>query len=102
MRRPHPLALLLTLVQGALSLATLWPGTASGQATTNVSVHDLAYRHVERLVAEGLIDTVHICQRPYSRREVARLAGEAERNLPRLEARAADTTLTAAARAAFA
>jgi hypothetical protein len=92
----------LTLVQGALSLATLWPGTASGQATTNVSVHDLAYRHVERLVAEGLIDTVHIGQRPYSRREVARLAGEAERNLPRLESRAADTTLTAAARAAFA
>jgi hypothetical protein len=86
---------------GALSLA---PGTAPGQAlaTTNVPVQDLAYRHVERLVAEGLVDTVHVGQRPYSRREVARIAAEAERNLPRLEAKASDTTLTAATRTAFA
>jgi len=99
MRRPH---LLLTLVPCALSLAPLWPGTASGQATTNVPVQDLTYRHVERLVVEGLVDTVHVGQRPYSRREVARIAAEAERNLTRLEVKAADTTLAAGARAAFA
>src|SRR5687767_10451324 len=85
----------LTLVRGALSLALLWPGIATGQATTNVPVQDLTYRHVDRLVAEGLVDTVHVGQRPYSRREVARIAGEAERNLPRLEEKASDTTLTA-------
>jgi hypothetical protein len=100
MRRPHPL--LLTLVPCALSLAPLWPGTASGQATTNVAVQDLTYRHVERLVAEGLVDIVHVGQRPYSRREVARIAAEAERNLPRLEAKVSDTTLAAGGRAAFA
>jgi hypothetical protein len=98
--RPHPL--LLTLVRGALSLAPFWPGTASGQATTNVPVQDLTYRHVERLVAEGLVDTVHVGQRPYSRREAARIAAEAERSLPRIESRVSDTTLSAGARAAFA
>jgi capsule assembly protein Wzi len=100
MRGSRPL--LLTLVRAALSLAPLWPGTASGQATTNVPVQDLAYRHVERLVAEGLVDTVHVGQRPYSRRAVARIAAEAERNLPRLEMKASDTTLSSSARAAFA
>src|SRR5688572_17393143 len=97
MRSPHPL--LLTLAMGALSLA---PGAVPGQATTNVPVQDLTYRHVQRLVTEGLVDTVHVGQRPYSRREVARIAAEAERNLPRLEAKASDTTLTAAKRTAFA
>jgi hypothetical protein len=97
-----PLPLLLTLVPYALSLALLWPGAVSGQATTNVPVQDLTYRHVERLVAEGLVDAVHVGQRPYSRREVARVAAEAERNLPRLEARVADTTLSPRARAGFA
>src|SRR5688572_9565548 len=99
MHRPSPL--LLTLAMGALSLA---PGTAPGQAraTATGRIQDLASRHAERLVAEGLVDTVHGGQRPYSRREVARIAAEAERNLPRLEAKAADTTLTAAKRTAFA
>jgi hypothetical protein len=97
MHRP----LLLTLVRAALSLAIAWPGIATGQATTNVPVQDLTYRHVERLVTEGLVDTVHVGQRPYTRREVARIVAEAERNLPRLEERASDMTLNAAARAAF-
>jgi hypothetical protein len=64
-------------------------------------VQDPAYRHVERLVAEGLVDTVHVGQRPLSRRAVARIVGEAARNLPRLESRASDTTLDAGARAGF-
>jgi hypothetical protein len=98
MHRP----LLLTLFRGALSLAMAWPGIATGQATTNVPVQDLTYRHVERLVTEGLVDTVHVGQRPYTRREVARIVAEAERNLPRLEERASDMTLAAGARAAFA
>src|SRR5918999_4787091 len=95
MRRLQPL--LLTLALSALSL-----GSASGQATTNVPIQDMTYRHVERLVAEGLVDTVHVGQRPYSRREVARIAAAAERNLTRLESKASDTTLTVGARAAFA
>ena len=49
---PHRL-LSLTLVLTALSLTLLLSGAASGQATTNVPVPDLACRHVERLVAEG-------------------------------------------------
>ena len=91
--------LLLTLVRLTMSLATIWPGSAPGQATTNVPVQDPAYRHVERLLTEGLVDTIHVGQRPYSRRAVARIAAEAERNLPRLEATASDTALTPAARA---
>jgi hypothetical protein len=65
--------LLLTLLPLALSL----PGTTSAQATTNVPVQDLTYRHVERLIAEGLVDTVHVGQRPYSRREAARILAAA-------------------------
>jgi hypothetical protein len=75
---------------------------AAGQATTNVSVQDPTYRHLERLVAEGLVDTVHVGQRPYSRREIARILDAAERSLPRLESRVTDTTLGPDARAAFA
>ena len=75
----------MTLVLAALSLGS---DTASGQATTNVPVQDLAYRHVERLVAEGLVDSVSVGQRPYSRRELGRIVAEAERNLSRLESRA--------------
>src|SRR5918992_6334208 len=102
MRTTQAAALGQTLLALTLSLALSWPGTASAQATTNVPVHDLTYRHVERLIAEGLVDTVHVGQRPYSRREVARIASEAERNLQRLDAPASDTTLTPDARAAFA
>jgi hypothetical protein len=66
----------------------------SGQATTNVAVQDVAYRHVERLVAEGLVDSVLVGQRPYSRRELARIVTDADRNISRLTSRLADTTLT--------
>jgi hypothetical protein len=91
---------LRTLATLALSLAVWCPGSAPAQATTNVPVEDLTYRHVERLIAEGLLDTVHVGQRPYSRREMGRIVAEAERRLPGLEARASsDTTLSAGARA---
>jgi hypothetical protein len=75
---------------------------ASGQATTNVPVQDLTYRQVERLVAEGLVDTILVGQRPYSRREVARIVAAAARNLHRLEIKASDTTLGPRARTAYA
>jgi hypothetical protein len=51
---PHRI-LSLTLVLTALSLTLLLSGPASGEATTNVPVQDRAYRHVERLVAEGKV-----------------------------------------------
>jgi len=40
-------------------------------------------------VAEGLVDSVSVGQRPYSRRELGRIVAEAERNLPRLASKAA-------------
>ncbi len=54
------------------------------QATPNVDPNERVYRDIDRLVAAGLIDTVIVGSRPYSRREIRRLLNEANRNLNRL------------------
>lgn len=57
---------------------------ASAQATGFVPPDQRVYDDISRLSAAGLIDTMIVAARPYSRREVVRLLHEAQRNLARL------------------
>lgn len=50
---------------------------ARGQGTTPVPSADPAYRDVDRLAELGLLDSAVLGERPYSRRELARLAAMA-------------------------
>jgi len=54
---------------------------ATGQGTAPVAPSDPAYRDVARLAQLGAIDEVILGQRPYSRRELARIAGAARARL---------------------
>src|ERR1700755_2826488 len=62
----------------AALLAALMPPAALGaQATVTVPVQDPVYRDLDRLFGSGLIKTMMVGQRPYSRREIARIVIEA-------------------------
>ena len=65
-------------VLAALLLAAA-SGRVGAQGTAPVAPTDLVYRDVDRLADLGLLDSVVVGQRPYSRRELARLAGIASR-----------------------
>jgi hypothetical protein len=77
----------LSLLFHGSFLSPVW-----GQASVNVPVLDLSdvYRDIDKLVAQGLIDKIIYGQKPYSRREIARLIAEAMGNLKRLEDPLAD------------
>ncbi len=47
------------------------------QASVNVSISEDVYRDLDKLVAHGLIQKIIVGQRPYSRKEIARLTKEA-------------------------
>ena len=55
-----------------LAPSSVWP-----QASVNVSTQDPVYRDIDKLVANGLIKKIIMGQRPFSRREIARLTKEA-------------------------
>jgi hypothetical protein len=57
----------------ALLLAVIAPAAAA-QGTGTLPLDDLAYLDIERLANLGVLDSVILGQRPYSRREVARIA----------------------------
>jgi hypothetical protein len=71
---------------GACSVGLLLLGARmlSAQATPRVAPDARVYRDIDQLAAAGLIDTVIAGARPYTEREIARLLGEARRNLGRL------------------
>lgn len=54
---------------------------AVGQGTTPVAPSDPVYRDVDRLAQLGLLDSVILGQRPYSRRELSRIAAAAHARL---------------------
>lgn len=54
---------------------------AAGQGTTPVAPSDPAYRDVDRLAQLGLLDSVILGQRPYSRREMSRITALARARL---------------------
>jgi len=58
---------------------------ALAQATPRVDPSARVYADVDRLAAAGLIDTIAVGARPFSRREIVRLLTEARRNLDRNE-----------------
>ena len=70
--------------------------TAAGQGTAPVSPSDPAYRDVDRLAQLGLLDSVILAQRPYSRRELSRIVLAAR---VRLAAQSAPASRTAEAAA---
>lgn len=60
------------------------------QASVNVSPLDSVYRDIDKLVANDLIDRIIAGQKPYSRKEIARLTAEAMFHLDRLKKPLAD------------
>ncbi|HWH50089.1 MAG TPA: capsule assembly Wzi family protein [Gemmatimonadaceae bacterium] len=65
-------------------LLLLGGGVLAAQATPRVPPDARVYRDIDQLAAAGLIDTIIVGARPYTEREIARLLGEARRNLGRL------------------
>lgn len=62
------------------ALSSVAAASLAGQASVSVSPTDPLYRDIDRLVAAGLVDTLIVGQRPYSRREIARIITSARRN----------------------
>lgn len=62
------------------------------QASVNVSTEDPVYRDIDKLVGHGLVDKIIMGQRPFSRREIARITGEALVNFKKLEAQVDNTS----------
>ncbi len=94
-----PVAAVLLLLAGALAAA---PGLRA-QASAQLQPLDAVHRELERLGAWGLIDTMLVGQRPYSRAQAARLTAQALRGRARLVPDSpADASLAATADRALA
>lgn len=93
--------LLFALVTSTL-ITGLHAEAARAQSSSTISPRDPIYRAIDHFIAEGLIDTVIVGERPYSRREIRRLINEAVRNRSRLERGFADSSAGTAQRAALA
>jgi hypothetical protein len=74
----------------ATGLCCLAAACATGRASVTVSTLDPAYRDLEKLVAFGLVDSLSVGQRPYTRAQFARFARQA-----RAAARAAPAAVEA-------
>ena len=72
------------LAFASLLLAAAWPSALRAQGTGLVASSDLIYADIERLAELGALDSVVIGQRPYSRREIARIARVARARLDKL------------------
>ena len=64
------------------------------QASVNVSTLDPVYRDIDKLVANGLVDKIVMGQKPFSRKEIARIIAEAAYHLPRLGDQLQDPALS--------
>src|SRR3954463_3951549 len=65
------------LVAAIVALAPA--GVLRAQATVTVPVQDPVYRDLDRLFGSGLIKTMVVGMRPYSRREIARIIADASK-----------------------
>ncbi len=72
---PKPRKLLLAVV--VLFLALNVPSIGWAQVSVNVSTLDPVYRDIDKLVGHGLVKKIIMGQRPFSRREIARITKEA-------------------------
>lgn len=80
------------LVASVLLAAAAVPVTSplrllEAQVTASVPLESRAYARIEALAAEGLFETLIQGQRPWSRREIARLTAEARTRLPEVARR---------------
>jgi len=79
------------------SLMLLVPAAhANGQGTALVAPSEPVYRDIDRLAQLGALDSVILAQRPYSRRELARITAAAKDRLSRQPAAAERVTEAAA------
>ena len=62
--------------------ALVLPVTLGAQATVTVPVQDPVYRDLDLLFGSGVIKTMIVGQRPYSRREIARITLDASKTPP--------------------
>lgn len=66
----------------ALLAALMLPAALAAQATVTVPVQDPVYRDLDRLFGNGVIKTMIVGQKPYSRREIARVVIDASKTPP--------------------
>src|SRR4029077_15674442 len=71
---------MIRLLVSFVLLVTVVAGLPA-QATVDVSPLDHIYEDIDLLIAHGLVSTAIIGQRPFSRREIARIIVEASRKL---------------------
>src|SRR3954470_14835073 len=57
----------------------LAPVIAHAQRTVTVAVQDPVYRDLDRLLGSGIVRTMIVGQKPYSRREIARIIAAASK-----------------------
>ena len=69
----------------ALVAALLIPSASLAQSRLTVPVQDPVYRDIDRLIALRLVEVGLYGQRPYSRREIARLTREARASIEKSE-----------------
>ena len=74
------------LVPVLLAVALALPPRGAAQASAHLQPLDPVHRDLDRLAAWGLIDTILVGQRPYSRAQAARLTARALRGRARLPA----------------
>lgn len=65
---------ILRVALAAILLTLLAPVAVNAQGTAIVPTSDLVYTDIDRLAELGVLDSAIIGQRPYSRREIARIA----------------------------
>ena len=80
----------MRILVGAALILAIAARSGTAQATVTVPPSDPVYRVLDDLAAAGRIKTMIVGQRPYTRREIARLLAEAGEH--RLEARYADSS----------
>jgi hypothetical protein len=73
---PRPVGILRCLI-AALFVVAASAARLNAQGTAPLSLTDLAYQDIDRLSELGVLDSVIIGQRPYSRREVGRIVRRA-------------------------
>src|SRR5690606_21122954 len=71
-------------------------GNSLAQVSVNVDTLDPVYRDVDKLVSHGLVKKIIMGQRPFSRREIARITAEALVQFKKLEERLADPEISEA------
>jgi hypothetical protein len=66
-------------VRAVVAVLVVLPAMMRAQATVTVAVQDPVYRDLDRLLGSGIVRTMIVGQKPYSRREIARIVAAASK-----------------------